>query len=157
MRLVIAYSFLFKEREGLRVMKIQKNKRGHTKVKFTPEEQEAMNREIEDQLLNFVAGHLLEIEAMMLVQLRQQLGFGKKRLKRFYNGFTPTIYDMVVKNMTNQDGKLANITILDDYGFSLEEWAKEREENIGWTIPGLKIETSEKTHQGVKIQQLTLL
>ena len=68
-------------------MEMRKNKRGHTKVKFTKVEKEAMNREIEDQLLEFVGNNLLEIEALMMVQLREQLGFGKKRLKRFYTNF----------------------------------------------------------------------
>ena len=53
-------------------MEMRKNKRGHTKVKFTAAEQAAMNKEIEDQLLDFVAKNLLEIEALMMVLLREQ-------------------------------------------------------------------------------------
>ena len=111
-------------------MEMRKNKRGHTKVKFTAAEQAAMNKEIEDQLLDFVAKNLLEIEALMMVQLREQLGFGKKRLKRFYTGFSPTIYDFMVRSIKYQEGGAEKSCIerLDDYGCPLEEWAIEREE-----------------------------
>ena len=108
-------------------MEMRKNKRGHTKVKFTKVEQAAMNREIEDQLLEFVAKNLLEIEALMMMQLREQLGFGKKRLKRFYTGFTPSIYDFMVSRIKDGVKNKSCIEQLDDYGVPLEEWALERE------------------------------
>ena len=111
-------------------MEMRKNKRGHTKVKFTAAEQAAMNKEIEDQLLGFVAKNLLEIEALMMVQLREQLGFGKKRLKRFYMKFKPTIYDWMVRKLRYREGEAPKSCTeqLDDYGCPLEEWAIEREE-----------------------------
>lgn len=109
-------------------MEMRKNKRGHTKVKFTAAEQAAMNKEIEDQLLDFVAKNLLEIEALMMVQLREQLGFGKKRLKRFYTGFSPTIYDFMVNRLVEKGGgEPSSIEKLEAYGCSLEDWAIERE------------------------------
>lgn len=107
-------------------MEIRTNKRGHKKVKFTAEEQKAMNEEIENQLLEFVGNNLLEIEALMMVQLREQLGFGKKRLKRFYMGFMPSIYDFMVKRI-KEGGEKSSIERLSDYGVPLEEWALERE------------------------------
>ena len=108
-------------------MEMRKNKRGHTKVKFTAAEQAAMNKEIEDQLLDFVANNLLEIEALMMVQLREQLGFGKKRLKRFYTGFSPSIYDFMVSRIKEGGENKSCVERLDDYGCPLEEWALERE------------------------------
>jgi hypothetical protein len=111
---------------------MRKNKRGHTKVKFSPTERAAMDREIEDQLLDFVAKNLLEIEAMIMVQLREQLGFGKKRLKRFYMGFSPNIYDFTVRNLKYRSGgkPKTDIERLEEYGCNLEEWAIEREAAI---------------------------
>ena len=108
-------------------MEMHKNKRGHTKVKFTAAEQAAMNKEIEDQLLDFVAKNLLEIEALMMVQLREQLGFGKKRLKRFYTGFSPSIYDFMVSRIKEGGDNKSCVERLGDYGCSLEDWALERE------------------------------
>ena len=108
-------------------MEMRKNKRGHTKVKFTAAEQAAMNKEIEDQLLDFVAKNLLEIEALMMVQLREQLGFGKKRLKRFYTGFSPTIYDFMVRKIKEGGENESCVKRLEAYGCSLEDWAVERE------------------------------
>ena len=107
-------------------MEIRTNKRGHKKVKFTAEEQKAMNEEIENQLLEFVGDNLLEIEALMMVQLREQLHFGKKRLKRFYMGFMPSIYDFMV-NRIKEGGDKSSIERLSDYGVPIEEWALERE------------------------------
>jgi len=110
-------------------MEMRKNKRGHTKVKFTATEQAAMNREIEDQLLDLVGTNLLEIEALMLMQLRTQLGFGEKRLKRFYMKFKPTIYDWMVRKLRYREGEAPKSCTeqLEDYGVPLEEWALERE------------------------------
>lgn len=108
-------------------MEIRTNKRGHKKVKFTAEEQKAMNEEIENQLLEFVGNNLLEIEALMMVQLREQLGFGKKRLKRFYTGFSPSIYDFMVRKIKEGGENESCVKRLEDYGCSLEEWAVERE------------------------------
>lgn len=108
-------------------MEIRTNKRGHKKVKFTAEEQKAMNEEIENQLLEFVGNNLLEIEALMMVQLREQLGFGKKRLKRFYTNFNPSIYDFMVRTINERGENESCIKRLEDYGCPLEEWALERE------------------------------
>ena len=110
-------------------MEIRTNKRGHKKVKFTAEEQKAMNEEIENQLLEFVGNNLLEIEALMMVQLREQLRFGKKRLKRFYMGFMPSIYDFMVSRIKD-GGDKSSIERLSDYGVPLEDWAVERENLI---------------------------
>jgi len=140
------------------VMEMRKNKRGHTKVKFTPAEQAAMNKEIEDQLLDFVAKNLLEIEAMMMVQLKEQLGFGKKRLKRFYMGFTPNIYDFMVRKVKySSDESKTEIQKLEDYGCPLEEWIIEREEQDKWITHLSKTENSEKMEKDTPTQPLTLL
>lgn len=107
-------------------MKTKRNKRGHVKVHMSPEEKRAIEKEIEDQFANFVAEHLLEIEALMLYQLRKQLGFGKKRLKRFYDGFTPTVYDLFVQNTLNPTEDTF-VKALQDYGFDIRQAALDRE------------------------------
>ncbi len=113
-------------------MKIKKNKRGNTKVQFTPQEQAAMNKEIEDQLLDFVGANLLEIEALMMMQLRTQFKFGKKRLKRFYKNFNPTIYDYMVRKLNRGEECefKTNLQKLKDVGCDLEELVLEREEYV---------------------------
>lgn len=57
-------------------------------------EQEALNREINRQLAQNVEGLKINLLALMLWQLHTQLGFGKKRIMRFYNGFKPAIEEM---------------------------------------------------------------
>ena len=107
-------------------MKTKRNKRGHMKVHMSPEEKRAIEKEIEDQFADFVADHLLEIEALMLYQLRKQLGFGKKRLKRFYDGCHPTIYDLFVQTTLNPN-KDTFTKALKDYGFDIRQAALDRE------------------------------
>jgi hypothetical protein len=110
-------------------VEIRKNKRGNTKVKLTPGEERAMYKEIEDQLLEFVCDNLLEIEAMMLMQLREQLGFGKKRLTRFYDNFDPTIYDLMVRKIKYENGEKPQPSIerLKAIGVDIDQLALIRE------------------------------
>ena len=111
-------------------MKVKRNRSGKIKVKYTAEEQAAMRSEVEDQLLSFVADNLLEIESIFLMQLHDQLGFGEKRLKKFYDNFSPTIYDMMIKQLKKENMKDYPCTAyLKGKGFEVEDWALERENN----------------------------
>ena len=62
--------------------------------KPTAKQKKAMNEEIYRQIFENVQKLTLHIEALMLWQLHEQLGFGKKRLMRFYNAFVPAIQEM---------------------------------------------------------------
>lgn len=108
-------------------MKINKNRSGDiVDYEYTLEEREAMKREVKNQLLEFMAENLLEIEAIFLMQLKEQLGFGKKRLRKFYDNFNPTIYELMIKHLNNKD-QTSCILYLKNNDCPIDEWALERE------------------------------
>ena len=51
-------------------------------------EKKAMDMEIQRQLAEYDRKHIREIDALVLWELREQLGFGNKRLKKFYDNFS---------------------------------------------------------------------
>ena len=59
--------------------------------KFTVKEKKAIDLEISKQLYRNVVNLSGDLTAMVLWQLHEQLGFGKKRLLRFQKGFMPMI------------------------------------------------------------------
>jgi hypothetical protein len=101
-------------------------------MKLSEVEERAMYQEIQDQLLEFVAKNLLEIEAMVLVQLKDQLGFGEKRLVRFYENMNPTIYDLMVREIKYSKGAKppSHVEKLKEYGIDLEALCLAREERL---------------------------
>ena len=64
------------------------------RFKPSKEEQEALNREINRQLAQNIEGLKINLLALILWQLHEQLGFGKNRLMQFYNGFKPAIDEL---------------------------------------------------------------
>ena len=54
-----------------------------------------MEIEIQKQLAEYDQKDTQEIDAIVLWVLRQTFGFGKKRLKRFYDNFIPAIEELV--------------------------------------------------------------
>lgn len=59
--------------------------------KFTVKEKKALEAEIDRQLCRNVKNLSGDLTAMVLWQLREQLGFGRKRLLRFHKGFMPMV------------------------------------------------------------------
>ena len=57
-------------------------------------QKKAMSVEINRQIFENVEKLTTNIEALMLWQLHEQLGWGKKRLLKFYNAFLPAIQEM---------------------------------------------------------------
>lgn len=64
------------------------------RIKLSKAERDAMNREINKQVAKSIDDLKVSLIAMMLWQLHTQLGFGKKRLMRFYNSFKPEIENL---------------------------------------------------------------
>lgn len=61
-------------------------------------EKKAMDMEIQRQLAEYDRKHIREIDALVLWELREQLGFGNKRLKKIlrqllprHRGFDPSL------------------------------------------------------------------
>jgi len=87
---------------------------------------EAMHKEMNRQIVEYDRSNELNIDAIILWQLHTQLGFGKKRLKRFYDNFVPEYNRMIDQyegNKTRLDGCLS---LLDGIGVDLRTWHDEK-------------------------------
>lgn len=71
--------------------------------------------------------HALEIDALVLWVLHEQLGWGEKRLRRFYDNFADEIDALVQRYQMDEEDKVWLCTQkLKDYGIDIEQWDKER-------------------------------
>ena len=61
---------------------------------MTVAQQRAMDAEIDRQIAVNLEAVRVNLEALILWNLREQLGFGKKRLKRFHDAFAPALREM---------------------------------------------------------------
>lgn len=111
-------------------------------AELTAAERKAMNMEIQRQLAEYTRAHELEIDALILWQLHEQLGFGPKRLKRFYDNFAPAIKDLINRyEMDDSDQvRLCTKKLKDELGLDLElmkklhklnDYGKVKNENEG--------------------------
>lgn len=93
---------------------------------FTAAEKKAMDMEIQRQLAEYTIKHELEINAIILWQLHEQLGLGPKRLKQFYDNFNPALKDLIKRyDMDEEDQLWLCIRKLKDYGIDLKQWDKD--------------------------------
>ena len=101
-------------------------------VNLNNAESKALDREIRNQLSEYTRRHALEVDATILWELHEQLGFGPKRLRRFYDNFKPKMeelanqYDMDA----TEDGDWLCTYKLKEYGIDLEEWVKENKNDL---------------------------
>lgn len=68
-------------------------------------EKKAMDMEIQRQLAEYDRKHIREIDALVLWELREQLGFGNKRLKKFYDNFSRGIEALIRRYEMEQGDK----------------------------------------------------
>ena len=88
--------------------------------------------EIQRQLAEYDRKNLLEIDALILWRLREQFGFGPKRLKKFYDEFAPAIEALVKRyEMDDSDQIWLCTRMLKNEGIDIEKWEKERSDSNG--------------------------
>jgi hypothetical protein len=81
-------------------------------------EKKAMDMEIQRQLAEY---------DLVLWELREQLGFGNKRLKKFYDNFSRGIEALIRRYEMEQGDDVWLCTYkLKEIGCDLEKWEKER-------------------------------
>ena len=92
-------------------------------------QREIMNHEINKHILEVNAQFQEDFDAMILWYIHAHLGFGKKRLKRFYDGFR-TEYERLIAHyqMPGDTGWLCRQK-LKEIGVDIDEWAKKSKEN----------------------------
>lgn len=104
------------------------------------DEEAAFKRLIAEETRRFVAKAKTEIASMILWYLHTEYGFGKDRLKKFYEGMDREYYDMLCRYelFQEKDTELKNIKTsawlatqkLKEYGVDLNEWDGEGEIEI---------------------------
>lgn len=93
---------------------------------LTAAERKAMNLEIQRQLAEYDRKHANEIDALILWQLHVQLGFGVKRLRRFYERFKAGYFDLIKQyELEEADNIWLNTYKLKEIGVDIESWNKE--------------------------------
>lgn len=93
-------------------------------VQLSKKEQEAMNKEINRQIIEREQQFFLDYDCMVLWTLHTQLGFGEKRLKKFYESFTEQHKELIDYYKCDDDsGKLCRHK-LKDIGYDVEKWSE---------------------------------
>lgn len=93
---------------------------------FTAAERKAMDMEIKRQLLEVDKNYTNDIDALVLYVLHTHLGFGKKRLRRFYEAFSREHDRLVEHYQLPDDGAWLSMQKLKDIGVDVEKWNRER-------------------------------
>ena len=98
--------------------------------RWTPnaKQREIMDREINKYVLEVNGQFQTDFDAMILWYMHVHLGFGKKRLKRFYEGFQKE-YERLIAHyqMPGDTGWLCRFK-LKEIGVDIDEWTKNKEE-----------------------------
>jgi hypothetical protein len=93
---------------------------------LTAKEREAINIEINKEIRRRSEQYANDVDSAILYQLRVQLGFGKKRLRKFYDGWKAA-HDNLLEHyeMDKEDSSWLFMKKLKDIGVDVEEWNKE--------------------------------
>lgn len=97
-------------------------------VQLSKTEQKAMDAEIKSQIAEYYRDFLSNLDAMVLWTLHTHLGFGKKRLRRFYKVFSKQHIELMEYYQCNEDSSRLCKHKLKDIGIDLVELQKELEE-----------------------------
>ena len=91
-------------------------------AQLTSAEKKALDMEIKRQIAEYDKKHKLELQALILWELHEQLGFGVKRLKDFYNKFDISIDEMIERYNLEDDDRLWLCTYkLKEIGLDIEK------------------------------------
>ena len=93
---------------------------------FTAAETKAMNIEINRQILEADTKYSTDVDAMILWVLHSCFGFGKKRLKRFYDEFSAEHQRLREYYEMPDDGAWLCKHKLKDIGVDVDKWNDER-------------------------------
>lgn len=98
---------------------------------LTVAEKKAMQIEIQKELAEYDRKHLMEIDAVVLWQLHTQLGFGKKRLERFYRSFAREFSALIHRyDMDDSDGVWLCTHQLKEIGVDMEKLTASLNEEV---------------------------
>lgn len=87
----------------------------------------AMLCEIQRQIAEFDKQHAQEFDAMVLWVLNKEFGFGEKRLRRYYDRFSPVLHELITRyELGKADTPWICKEDLKKIRVDLDEWEKER-------------------------------
>ena len=90
-------------------------------------QKKAIDAEIKQRLAEYDKANTMEIDAMVLWVLYSQFGFGKKRLRRFFDAFTVELEELLDRYvLDNTDTAwLCTRKLKDRVGIDIYEWSEE--------------------------------
>lgn len=115
--------------KGARQRKARKEEQDN--FKLTRPQKKAMNKEINAQILEADWGYYCDMDAAVLWALHRKFGFGKKRLRRFFEMFAE-VHEELRKHYELDDddnGIWLCRKLLKEYGVDVEAWEKENMQN----------------------------
>lgn len=95
---------------------------------LTAAERKAMDMEINRQIVEADRRYANDIDAMVLYTLHVHLGFGKKRLREFYDAFSTEHDRLIQYYQMPDDYTWLCKEMLKCIGVDVEAWNKERKE-----------------------------
>ena len=101
------------------------------KAKLTKREEDAMNREIQNMVAEYDRKNQREIDAMVLMILHTEFGWGMARLKQFHNRFIRKMDELCARyEAPIEDQKYIALEWCKEYGIDLDEWGREYDDEI---------------------------
>lgn len=107
-------------------MSSKKPVKKHQKSKqLTPKQNNAIESAVKAQIAIYEKEHALDVDAMILYALHTHLGFGKDRLKKFFDAFINDHKALIAHYEMPDDGAYLSRVKLKEIGVDVEEWNKE--------------------------------
>lgn len=94
--------------------------------KGSKQQNAAMNAEIERQLAERLRNHEDNVDALVMYVLYKKFGFGKRRLRQFYEGYQEELNNLIeYYEMPKSDTEYLAKAVLKDKGIDVESWNDE--------------------------------
>ena len=99
-------------------------------VKLNAKERRALDETIRRQLAEYTKKHTLEVEALMIRNLRRATEWDESRLKAFYDTFDDELTKLVdYYEMADDDAQWLCTRELKQEGIDIEQWRREKYPN----------------------------
>lgn len=90
---------------------------------LTAAEQKALDIEIRKRMAEFNRNNINELDAVILWTLHDKFGFGRRRLRRFYDAFFVSLHELCERYEMKENEQIWLCTQkLKDYGVDIQEW-----------------------------------
>lgn len=106
-------------------MQVRKSGKIILGANLTRDEETALNMEIQKRIAALDRNNTDEVDALILWILHAEFGFGKERLRKFYERFNPKLDELAARyEMTDKGDEiwLATYMLKDKLGIDIHEW-----------------------------------